>query len=216
MTGYRLDQIFIGTPALLPDGSPSAIYKQPVAGPIAVTADGLAGDDQADPDNHGGPERALHHYPIGHYAFWNARLAPPEPLAPGVLGENLSIDGLTEADVHVGDVFTLGTARLQLSQPRWPCWKPGARLSIKPMARELITQGRAGWFYRVLAAGEIAPGDTLARSETADHGITLARLWQLKNTTEPDAAMREEIAFMIDYAALAPDWRDRLRKRASS
>ena len=215
MTGHRLEQIFIGTPARLPDGSPSAIYKQPVSGPIAVDVDGLAGDDQADPDNHGGSERALHHYPIDHYAFWNTHLRPAEPLAPGVLGENLSIAGLTEADVHVGDIFTLGTTRLQLSQPRWPCWKPGARLSIKPMARELITQARAGWFYRVLAAGEIAPGDMLTRCETARHGITLARLWQLKNTTSPDAAMRDEIAFMTGYNALAPDWRERLRKGVS-
>ena len=211
MTGYTLDQIFIGTPRALPEGSPSAIYKHDVARRIAVEHAGLSGDAQADPDNHGGPERALHHYPVEHYDFWQARLNPAEPFVPGVFGENLSIAGLTEADVHVGDVFTLGTTRLQISQPRWPCWKPGDRLAIKPMAHELIEHGRAGWFYRVLQTGDIAPGDTLTRVAAAEHGITLARLWALKNTRAPDAQMREEIDFMTSYDRLAPAWQDRLR-----
>ena len=113
--------------------------------------------------------------------------------------------------MHVGDVFTLGTTRLQISQPRWPCWKPGDRLAIKPMAHELIEHGRAGWFYRVLQTGDIAPGDTLTRVAAAEHGITLARLWSLKNTRAPDAQMREEIDFMTSYDRLAPAWQDRLR-----
>jgi len=212
---WTADAVYAGAlRELEDDGGPTGIYKTPVAGPVHLGREGLAGDVQADRRHHGGPERALNHYPADHYPGWRERF--PEragAFAPGVLGENLSTRGLTEADVRVGDVFRLGDAVIQVSQPRNPCWKIGRRLGLRELPRAVVETGRAGWLYRVLEPGEIAPGDELTLEARAPHGITLARLWAVQGRHRPDAEARETMAELAALPELAPVWRQRFASR---
>ena len=105
---------------------PSAIAKTPVAGPVEIGFEGLLVDAQADRTVHGGAEKALHHYAADHYAAWIAEGYLPDGAVPAAFGENLSTLGVTEEQVCIGDVFRLGTARVQVSQGRQPCWKLNA------------------------------------------------------------------------------------------
>ncbi len=146
-------------------GSTSAIDKQPVGGRVRIETLGLVGDEQADPRVHGGPDKAVHHYPFDHYAPWREELgdlvAPGRLDAPGAFGENLSSRGLTEDDVCLGDRFRIGTAVVEVSQGRQPCWKLSDRIGVADMARRVQTSGRRGWYYRVLQRGEVRLGDAV-------------------------------------------------------
>ena len=156
--------MLIGSPAPLGAGGAwrplSAIAKHPVerawAGP-----DGIVGDVQADSRVHGGPDKALHHYPREHYAAWQAEIGAREVLdQAGAFGENLSTTGLGEADVCIGDRVRCGEALLELAQSRQPCWKLSLRFDCPDLAERVQDSGRTGWYWRVLEAGWIAPGDT--------------------------------------------------------
>lgn len=209
-----MTHLFAGSVGTFADGRPSAIFKSAVDEPRRLDEYGVAGDEQANHEYHAGPERALNHFPAEHYAFFISALADQPldttQLQPGVFGENISTQGLTEADVHIGDVFQLGKAVIQIAQPRQPCWKIGERIGYKSMARELIGAGRAGWLYRVLEAGDIQAGDTLTRAESAAHGISLADLWACQNARHPSPAQVEQLAFLTSTPLLAVEWRHRL------
>lgn len=143
-------------------GLMSGIDKRPVAGPIQVTRMGLAGDDQADRRHHGGPDKALHHYPAEHYEYWRSELPGKATLfVNGGFGENLSTRGLTEATVCLGDVWRLGGALLQVSQGRQPCHRLNLRFDLPDMVERVRESGRSGWYYRVLEEGIAEPGDCL-------------------------------------------------------
>ncbi len=153
--------MFAGTPARLDErGTMSAIRKSQVSAPWHITDAGLVRDEQADLVHHGGRDKAIHQYPRDHYASWIAELPSlgEHDFAPGAFGENLSIANITEADVCIGDVFRAGSAVLQISQGRQPCFKLNARFGEKRMAFLVQKTGRTGWYYRVLEAGTIGEG----------------------------------------------------------
>ncbi len=212
MTGGPVT-LFAGGIRLLPDSSRSTgMYKEALAGPVAFGREGLAGDQQADRQVHGGPEKAVHLYPAGHYARLAARF--PEAaavLVPGSLGENISCAGLTEADVCLGDVFRLGSVRLQLSQPRSPCWKIDTRFACDGMAAFIAETGLTGWYWRVLTPGMAQPGDIPALEERASHPIPLADAMALWRAHRPGAAALEAVAAA---PGLAESWRAKIRQRA--
>ncbi|MDP2058036.1 MAG: MOSC domain-containing protein, partial [Thiobacillus sp.] len=142
-----------------PNGEPSAIDKHGVATPLRLSVTGFLGDEQGDPSRHGGPDKAVHHYPFEHYAAWCRELPDlAEHFRPGGFGENISTTGLTEQNVCVGDQFSLGTAHIQVAQARQPCWKLGVRFGIPDMPRHVQASARTGWYYRVLEAGVVTPG----------------------------------------------------------
>src|SRR3546814_708068 len=132
-------------------GVASGIFKRPVDRAVQVTRTGLAGDEQGDRKHHGGPEKALHHYAFEHYPAWRAELPALAPClaGEGAFGENISTDGLTEADVCIGDVFRFGTSLVEVSQARQPCWRLNERFGDATMARRVQDTGRTGWYYRV-------------------------------------------------------------------
>lgn len=141
---------------------PSAIAKSPVAGAVRVGRLGLEGDEQADLTVHGGPDKAIHHYPRDHYAFWRAAMGDHPLLGrPGAFGENISTDGLTEAMVCIGDRWRLGTALVEVSQGRQPCWKLDHRFGGLPVNARMVKARRTGWYYRVLEEGEASAGDAM-------------------------------------------------------
>ena len=144
-------------------GSRSAIAKQPVPGPVAVGTEGLHGDEQGDRRVHGGPDKAIHHYPREHYAAWRGEIgAHPLLDGPGAFGENISTTGLVEADLCLGDRLRLGTATVEVSQGRQPCWKLSDRFGVPDMARRVQDSGRSGWYYRVVEPGLVQAGDVTA------------------------------------------------------
>jgi MOSC domain-containing protein YiiM len=197
-----------------PAGRSSAIDKKPVAGRSRISKVGLATDRQADLRVHGGPEKALHHYPREHYALWADELATPlsaERLAaPGAFGENLSTMGITEADVCIGDVWRLGTALVQVSQARQPCWKLNVRFGIDDMALRVQDTGRTGWYYRVLEEGEVAANDRLELVERPHADWPLARLLDLLYRDKLNIAALQVVAEMT---VLADSWRKIARRR---
>ena len=164
----RIDAIYVGgIRPLPPEGHPSGIFKQAVAGPVLLGPEGLAGDAQADRRVHGGPHKALHHYAAENYA----RLAAAFPgkaalFVPGSFGENVSTTGWDEDTVCVGDVFRIGPAIVQVSQPRQPCWKINHKFGEDDLMRFVAEHCVAGWYYRVIEGGPIASGDAFELIDT--------------------------------------------------
>lgn len=207
-----IDSIHIGTArAELPDGTASGIYKNAVSGPCTLHREGLAGDRQADRRVHGGPDKALHLFPKEHYrALATAFPAARAALIPGSIGENLSSGGVLEADVCIGDVFALGDVRIQITLPRRPCWKIDARYGVRGLAATMAQQGLIGWYYRVLVAGVVAPGNDLVVIERDPTAPSVAEFHATLS------ALRPPLTALARYAALdalPAAWRKRIADR---
>lgn len=155
--------LFIGQVQPLPvSGRLTAMYKTQVHGSVELGIEGFAGDHQADQRVHGGPEKAVHLYPSTHYAKLAAQFADVAPLlVPGSMGENIATSELDEHDVHLGDVWQLGSALIQVCQPRNPCWKIDERFGCDGMALFIDQHLLTGWYWRVLQTGTVNPNDSL-------------------------------------------------------
>jgi len=206
-----VDGLFIGRIGRLPGESRgSAIAKDALAGRCRIASDGLAGDEHADPRAHGGPEKAVHLFPVEHYEALAQAFPEARHLHPGGLGENLSTRGLTEDRVCIGDVFALGTARLQVAQPRTPCWKIDARCGVEGVSAHVAAHGIAGWYFRVLAPGECAAGDALIHVERPSGAVDLASFNRILREARPPLESLETLAAA---PGLAPDWTRKIRSR---
>ncbi len=191
-------------------GTRSAIHKVPVEGPVRIGELGLQGDEQGDPRVHGGIDKAVHHYAFDHYPAWRTELGDlPLLHAPGAFGENLSTRGITEADVCLGDRYQLGTALLEVSQGRQPCWKLNDRFGVADMARRVQATGRSGWYYRVLQPGRARAGDILTLRERAHPGWPLQRLARLLYDRVLDPALLEPALAL----PLVASWRKIIERR---
>lgn len=201
-----------GTPRPFgPKAVPSAIHRTPVAGRVMAGPLGLTGDRVGDPLRHGGADKAIHAYSQAHYADWRRDLPKSAAhFAEGAFGENLTLAGLVEADICIGDVFTLGPARLQVSQARQPCWKLNIRFGQADMSRLVQDSGRTGWYFRVLAAGEVGAGDVLSRIARPNPDWPLDRVWRLLYRDPPAEAPLREFAGL---AGLSLSWQALARRR---
>lgn len=214
MVSLSIETLF-AAPSLLalgPRAAPSGIVKSAAPAPWRLTRTGLEGDRQGDLVHHGGEEKALHHYPRDHYARWiedEPTLAEALTAAPA-FGENISTLGLIEDDVCIGDIFALGSALVQVSQGRQPCWKLNAHFARKDMARRVQETGRTGWYYRVLREGVVQPGDRLERVERPLPDWPLSRINELlyRRTLDFDALDK-----MKDLPELAAPWRELAARR---
>ena len=144
----------------LPPRGGTAIDKQPQAGRVAVTVDGLAGDGVGNKRHHGGPDQALYAYGTPDYAWWEAELG--RPLAPATFGENLTIEGLESAALSIGDRLVAPGVTLEVTSPRIPCATLAARMDDEGFIRRFRNARRPGVYLRVLEPGEIGPGDEVA------------------------------------------------------
>lgn len=197
--------------ALGPKAVASGIFKQPRSTAVAVEKDGLSGDEQGDLIHHGGREKAIHHYPFDHYHFWSAeRPQISDAMVTGAFGENISTEGITEVDICVGDVFQLGTALVQVSQGRQPCWRLNERFGDIQMARSVQKSGRTGWYYRVLEPGAVKAGDELVLLQRGAVQWTIGRIWRVLFR---DTLNYEALAELADLPVLASAWRDIARRR---
>ncbi len=195
-----------------PKGQPSAIAKKPASGSLEVTKRGFANDEQADPRHHGGPEKALHHYARDHYQTWLDEYPDinADALKVGGFGENISTTGLEEKDVCIGDVFRLGSAIVQISQGRQPCWKLNVRFSWSKMAATVQKTGRTGWYYRVLQEGAVKEGDALSLIEQPNPEWSLERI---QNVLYVDTLNRESLLALASLKELAENWQTLVQKR---
>ncbi len=159
MNEPRIASIHVGKVAPLGGESvPSGFVKHAVAGPVRVTLSGIQGDEQADHSVHGGPEKAVYGYATSHYAAWQSDYPQHSLLlVPGGFGENLAIDGLSEGDLCVGDIHGIGSARLQVCQPREPCFKLALRFSDKHMPRLWFATGAPVGTTAFSSLGSSAP-----------------------------------------------------------
>ena len=198
-----IDAICVGKiEAFGPDGQPSAIRKSPVSGPVTVSADGVAGDEHGDPAHHGGADKAVHHYAFDHYRLWAQEFpaAASHFERPAFFGENLSTTGMTEATVCVGDVYRAGTALLQVSEVRQPCWKLAHRSGVAALPLRVQETARTGWHYRVIEPGVIEPGGAMTLEDRPRPEWTLERVLTLLYATPMD---RDELAQMAGLSELA-------------
>lgn len=216
----NLISLQIGRPAehlsVLKDGQDaewdSSIWKHPVAGRLLLGRTDLDGNAQADTKNHGGPDKAVCCYSAEHYPSWREALNLPDAeFGFGAFGENFTLTGLTEDAVCLGDTYTVGTAKVQISQPRMPCWKVGRRWERPGLPGEMTQTGRTGFYLRVLEEGEVGAGDTLALQERPLPEWTVARLnaalYVDKNNAEQDQ-------YLSRLPLLAEAWRRTFRRRA--
>lgn len=191
----------------------SAIAKHVVDGPVAVHRLGLEGDEQADLRVHGGEDKALHAYAWQHHAAWQQDLPGCELLGtPGAFGENLSVDGLTEAHICIGDHWQIGSAVVVVSQGRQPCFKLNLRFGVDDMAARVQQTLRAGWYLRVKEPGTISAGDRLVLLDRPHPSHTVERLLALirDRETRPDE-MASVLALPLSAA-----WRKLFERRMQS
>ena len=205
MTRWTIEAVCAGTARPFNGAELSAIQKRPQEGPVQIHAEGLAPDEQADRRVHGGPEMALHLYPLDHHAWWRGEIGD-HPLLdePGSFGSNLALRGLTEDQVHIGDRFACGTALIEISQPRQPCWKIEHRFGHKGMVAAIVRSGRCGWYFRVIEAGEVAAGESLERVSIGAAEWSVARVFR---ALVAGKATPEERAALANLAALTPNLR---------
>jgi len=207
----RIVSVHVGKVVPLgPDAVPTGFIKHPVAGPVTVTRTGVVGDEQADLSVHGGPDKAVYGYGTANYIDWREEYPQHGALlVPGGLGENLAIEGLREADLCVGDVHAIGTTRLQVCQPRRPCFKFALRFNDKYMPKAMVRSGRSGWYYRVLGTGTLQSGDGVELVERPNPDFSFARLVELGSGAR---LSRAELERLQDMPGLAVDWQRRARE----
>lgn len=168
--------ICAGAASTLPSGKTSGIHKHPLEGAVIISERGIETDEQVDRKHHGYPAMALHHFPQEHYDWLLHHFGSlPRLSGPGSMGENIATTGLTEHDVHIGDRFRLGSALIEVTQPRQPCSTIEQHLGAKGMVKAIVSAARPGWFYRVLEPGIAQAGDYLERVESGDLRWSVAR-----------------------------------------
>ena len=188
----------------------TAFRKAEVTGPVHVGPLGLAGDEQADKKFHGGPEMAVLMYAESHYAGWRLLEGLAE-MGPGGFGENLTVSGLDETQVCVGDVLEVGGTRLQVSSPRGPCADISRRWDREWLLKEVVARRHTGWYLRVLAPGEVQVGDRVRLLERPHAGWTIDRMLRLRYVTPRDVeGLREASAI----AAFDAEWREKFAEMA--
>ena len=200
-----LDKVLIGEKGTLgAENTPTGIFKHATNEVVNVTDLGLEGDIQVDKRVHGGFEKSIHHYPAENYLLLQQALPHlAEKLIPATIGENFSTTGLTEKNVCIGDVFQVGTALLQVSQPRRPCWKINRRYGNAHLSKFIMQQGIAGWYYRVLEAGKVQVGNEMTLAERLPDAVLIDVLWQ-RFFEHDNAADRR--ADMQGIAGLSDEW----------
>jgi MOSC domain-containing protein YiiM len=193
------------------DEQPSAIVKEPLRGRFAVHWLGLAGDEVADHRHHGGPDQALLSYGFATYDAWRVETGIDE-CGPGWMGENLTIEGLQETNVCIGDQWQIGDVAIEVTKPRVPCWKLARRWGRPSMAADVIHTARPGWYSRVLTEGEVAPGDQMTLVARPHPDWTVARLFLTLYDRE---ALRESLAEIEAMSVIGVRGLESIRARAA-
>jgi MOSC domain-containing protein YiiM len=209
----QLEGVFFGQVQHRWEGRPpSAIGKSAVDGRRKIDEFGFTDDAQADLDNHGGHNKAIHHYATDHYSTWIAEGEIPTGTIPAAFGENISSHGMTEDQLCIGDIIKLGSATVQISQGRQPCWKVSEYTNNKRMAYKFQKTGRTGWYYRVLEGGEAGVGDAISVIERPQPEWSVKRVSLARLSCQVTRGEAELLAVMSE---LASGWRYAFAKMAA-
>jgi MOSC domain-containing protein YiiM len=182
---------------------PTGIFKTPVAGSVRVRTLNLDGDRQADLTVHGGTDKAVYLYPSEHYAFWQQAL--DRQLGWGAFGENLTVAGLAEDAISIGDTLGIGTAVLQVTQPRLPCFKLAGKFQRAGIIKEFLDSRKTGFYARVIGEGTLQSGDPISLLDQEPQHVTIRELTDLYLNKKP---RRSDIDRVLSVDALAASWRE--------
>ncbi len=182
----------------------TGIFKEPVAGRIPARRLDLDGDRQADLSVHGGPEKAIYVYPAEHYSYWHKQF-PTMDLPWGMFGENLTVEGLEEKTVHIGDQFRIGTAQVVVTQPRFPCYKLGIKFQRDDILKRFLQSGLTGFYLAVLEEGEIGAGDPITLLERDENAVAVADITRLYTKDKKNLALLQRA---VAVKALPESWRE--------
>ena len=181
----------------------TGIFKEPVSGRVAVGEQGLEGDGQADLKVHGGTHMAVYAYPIEHYEPWERELGR-RGLPHGQFGENLTVSGIMEEQARVGDLFRVGTSLLEVTHPRFPCFKLPIRMELGPeFIKRFLESGRLGFYLRVRETGGLGAGDSMQRISRVEGAMSIREFIDAYRTRERGALQR-----MLELKELKPSWRE--------
>lgn len=219
----QIEGLYIGGPKpFRADGTMSAMARDTLDRPVMLGMLGFEGDQVADPNVHGGVDKAVHFYPAEHYPKWVAYFAAEglasHPLleASGAFGENISASGLTEGKVKIGDRFRIGKALVEIAQGRQPCWKIDHHFGMHGLSGAVIKTGRCGLYFRVIEEGEVAPMDRIEQVDAASHEWTVERTFKLLiGGGHKTADTKMELIALSKLETLAETWRLRAVKLAS-
>jgi MOSC domain-containing protein YiiM len=187
----------------------TGIFKEPVEGRIRLRSLNLDGDRQADLTVHGGADKAVYAYPSEHYAYWQQEL-PEMDLSWGMFGENLTIEGVVEDAVNIGDRFRIGTAEVMVTQPRMPCYKLGIKFGRADMVKRFLASHRSGFYFSVMQEGEVGIGDALEVIDRDANQITITDIVRLYARESEDLSLLYRVT---QLQALPASWRDYFKQQ---
>ena len=188
----------------------TGIFKEPIAGPVMIQKLNLDGDRQADLTVHGGEEKAVYAYPAEHYQYWKSAL-PNVQFELGHFGENLTTEGLLERTLCIGDRLRVGSAILQVTQPRMPCYKLNLRFGRDDMIKRFLLSGRCGFYFSVSQPGQVSAGSEVAILSRDPNRVTVTDILRLylHQTRDSDLLHRA-----MNVAELPASWKDELQLRS--
>ena len=187
----------------------TGIFKEAVEGRVAVRRLNIDGDRQADLEVHGGLDKAIYAYPAEHYPFWREQF-PEMELPWGMFGENLTLTGLLEDTVHIGDLFQVGSAKLMVTQPRLPCFKLGIKFGRDDILKRFLVSGMTGFYFAVLEEGEVAAGDTISLLHQDEHLVQVADIVRLYRDDKYNLDLIQRV---VAVQALPEEWREYFQER---
>ena len=187
----------------------TGIFKEPVEGRVAVGRLNLEGDRQADLTVHGGPEKAIYAYPAEYYHFWREQF-PEMDLPWGMFGENLTVEGLMDETVHIGDRFQVGSAHVVVTQPRVPCYKLGLKFGRDDILKRFLESGLTGFYFAVLKEGEVAAGDRITLLQRDEHQVKVADITRLYREDKYNVDLLRKV---VAVEVLAEVWREYFQGR---
>lgn len=187
----------------------TGIFKAPVPGRVMLRELNLDGDGQADLTVHGGVHQAVYVYPLEHYDYWKQKL-DRQDLPYGQFGENFTVTEMREDQVHIGDIFRIGSAVVQITQPRVPCYKLAIRMNLPQFPKLFMASGRTGFYLRVLHEGEVGAGDAIERIEIAPEKMTVQEIFHLAFR---DHDNREALEKVVRVRSLSPGWQSMFAER---
>src|SRR5215471_14575041 len=190
----------------------TAIFKEPVAGAVAIQALNLAGDQQADLTVHGGYDKAVYAYPAEHYEYWWTQL-PEVPFSWGAFSENLTTEGLWEDTLCIGDLLRVGSAVLQVTQPRMPCYKLELRFNRDDMIKRFLMSGRSGFYFSVIEPGEVSTESKLEILERDPNRVAVSDIVRLYLGQTRDLELLQRAT---NVNSLPENWRTQLLLRAQN
>ncbi len=187
----------------------TGIFKEPVQGRVVLRRLNLVGDGQADLENHGGEYKAVYAYTMEHFDYWKRELGRSD-FSVGQFGENFTVQGMGEDDVHTGDLFRVGSAMVQVTQPRAPCFKLGLKMGSAHFPKLFLSSGRVGFYLRVLEEGEVGAGDVIERVRMDPERMTVREMVRLLYVDRED---REALERALRIQALSPRRRGAFEER---